>query len=203
MDKCHGNHYECKSGSVIKRRCHSCKCDFPLDDLAPCRNLCCGLLYCRKCLTSRYKYSRVKAANLPTFNWKCPVCTRRCFCSECINAGVAVQIQKAISKTKVQTSTWYRKKRIRRAKKVEQVDELDQLNQHHQVDMVEKRSESPSMDMSKASSSPSAKGAKIRNKNQELGDIRLVDVPNFSPKKDRDKDPLPSIGGKISFFMIF
>ena len=103
--------------NLVKFQCHSCKCESALELLVPCKNSCCGLLYCRKCLTSRYKYSRAKAANLPTLSWRCPVCTCRCFCDNCVETGATIQPQKVINKTKSTTGNWYRKKRIRKAKK--------------------------------------------------------------------------------------
>lgn len=104
-------------GNMMKLRCHSCKREAPLDCLVQCKSGCCCLLYCRRCLTSRYKYSRAKAANLPTAHWKCPVCSNRCHCETCVSEGYALPVHKTISK-KTAAASWYRKKRIRRNRKV-------------------------------------------------------------------------------------
>ncbi len=105
---------DCKDG-VLKLRCHSCKCDCPAEQLVPCRSPGCKLFYCRRCLTSRYKYSKTKSANLPTMSWKCPVCCHRCYCETCISAGVSAPPEKVIYKPKSTVGTWYRKRRIRKS----------------------------------------------------------------------------------------
>jgi hypothetical protein len=184
---------------MIKRLCHSCKCDFPLEFLVPCRNTCCNRLYCRKCLTSRYKYSRVKASHLPTPNWKCPVCTRRCWCADCVNEGVPVKIQKAISKSKIITSTWYRKKRIRRSRKAHKSDQLEKLERHHQVVKVEKKCESLWSGKTRSCpiipfDDPLMKSPKLNL--QKEGKNRF-DAPSFTPWPSAYKNSLPPIGGKF------
>jgi hypothetical protein len=195
MEKNEESNFNHKEGIIIKRRCHSCKCDFPTECLVSCRNMCCKLLYCRKCLTSRYKYSKAKSANLPTLNWKCPVCTRKCYCPECVKAGLTVPpVQKVITKPKVQNCTWYRKKRVRKSRKAEQLD------QHHQVDKVGNVGLNLSMGKSKTYS-PSQQRIQtvgVTDQVQELGNMRLID-PSYT---NSSKENLPSIGS-IKFFYNF
>ncbi len=110
-----GHDGRCCNEAIVKLRCHSCKCDSNIDQLVRCRNPGCGLFYCRRCLTSRYKYSRAKAANLPTLNWQCPVCCKRCYCDTCVSVGLTVPPVKVVNKIKATASNWYRKKRIRKS----------------------------------------------------------------------------------------
>ena len=124
MDHSHsGRCHEPRFESVVKRRCHSCKCDIAEAFSVPCRADHCHKFFCQKCLTSRYKYSKAKAASLPSINWKCPVCTRRCFCLECINTGLVVRKRKAIYKRDMYTTRRRTKKRPRpRPKRKAQIE---------------------------------------------------------------------------------
>lgn len=108
------SHYRA-SEPLLKRRCHSCKCEAQIECLVGCRNPSCKLLYCRKCLTSRYKFSKAKASTLPTLNWRCPVCTRRCFCTECLTLGVSMPVQKVLGLHKNSRTARYKRKRIRKS----------------------------------------------------------------------------------------
>lgn len=69
---------------LIRPLCHFCKRLCSPDTFIPCKTPSCGRLFCHKCLTSRYKYSKAKVSRLPTPNWKCPFCTRKCACEDCI-----------------------------------------------------------------------------------------------------------------------
>ncbi len=98
---------------IIKRRCHSCKCEIDEELSVPCRGENCHLFFCQKCLTSRYKYSKVKAASLPSLNWRCPVCTRRCFCEDCASSGNLPRRRKQLAKRNLYTIRRRPKKRPR------------------------------------------------------------------------------------------
>ena len=99
--------------TVIKRRCHSCKQEFAESQSVACREDHCCKFFCQRCLTSRYKYSKTKAATLPSLNWKCPVCTKRCFCPDCIATGNVPKKRKAISKKASYTTRRRTRKRAR------------------------------------------------------------------------------------------
>ena len=71
---------EVDSGPIIP--CHYCKRSFNQKSLVGCKVKNCGNFFCRKCLTSKYKFSKQKANQLPTTTWKCPTCTCKCLCSE-------------------------------------------------------------------------------------------------------------------------
>ncbi len=98
---------------VVRRCCHSCGNDIAEALSVPCRGEQCHLVFCQKCLTSRYKYSRVKASSLPSINWRCPVCTKRCYCSECVKAGCIPKKRKLLSKKNPYTSRRRQKRRMR------------------------------------------------------------------------------------------
>lgn len=70
--------------NLVRPLCHFCRRLCSLDTSIPCKTPSCGKLFCHKCLTSRYKYSKAKVSRLPTPNWKCPYCTKRCACDDCI-----------------------------------------------------------------------------------------------------------------------
>jgi hypothetical protein len=81
---------------LVRLLCHFCKRFCLPDSFIPCKTPCCGKLFCHKCLTSRYKYSKAKVSRLPisplhgelrydrgvTPNWMCLVCTKKCVCEE-------------------------------------------------------------------------------------------------------------------------
>jgi len=98
---------------VVKRRCHSCKCEVAESLLVPCKMECCHKFFCLKCLTSRYKYSKAKASTLPSINWKCPVCTRRCYCNECVSAGNIPKKKKSQAKRNLYSVRRRMKKKVR------------------------------------------------------------------------------------------
>jgi len=60
--------------------CHYCNKKLSANSFAKCKVTGCGKQFCRKCLTSKYKFSKLKAAQLPTPLWKCPSCTFKCLC---------------------------------------------------------------------------------------------------------------------------
>jgi len=60
--------------------CHYCNKEFSSSSLSKCKIVECGKMFCRRCLTSKYKFSKLKAAQLPTPCWKCPSCTYKCLC---------------------------------------------------------------------------------------------------------------------------
>jgi len=99
---------------LSKLRCHCCKKMTSLDFLIQCKTSGCSFLFCHKCLTSRYKYSKVKVSSLPTAHWKCPVCARRCQCVNCIESGIAMPIKKKIMKRKRVIRCVRKKNRIRK-----------------------------------------------------------------------------------------
>ena len=68
---------------LIKLMCHCCKRFTSSEFIVPCKTPGCNLLFCNRCLTSRFKYSHAKADRLPTAHWKCPVCTHKCKCDIC------------------------------------------------------------------------------------------------------------------------
>lgn len=80
--------------------CHCCKLELTGDILVPCKSETCHHFFCRKCLTSHYKYSKAKTARLPSLKWKCPICKSRCYCDECINAGYSQKPKKQTPKPK-------------------------------------------------------------------------------------------------------
>lgn len=98
---------------VIKRKCHSCKCEVLEGNLVACQSECCHKFFCQKCLTSRYKYSRAKAAKLPSFHWKCPVCARHCYCDDCLASNNPPKKRRLIKKIKLYTNTRRKYKRAR------------------------------------------------------------------------------------------
>lgn len=65
-----------------RRFCHYCNYTGPPRFMVLCQ-VGCDLSFCRKCLTRYYKYSRTKCSKLPSVNWRCPVCTKKCQCEEC------------------------------------------------------------------------------------------------------------------------
>ena len=77
----------------VRNCCHYCKLPSPPRFLVPCK-IPCGLYFCRKCLIKYYKFSRVKCSKLPTANWKCPVCTIKCQCSDCRKSNSVQPIEK-------------------------------------------------------------------------------------------------------------
>lgn len=62
--------------------CHYCKLALAPRFIVPCK-VPCGRFFCRKCLTRYYKFSRTKCAKLPSATWRCPVCTKKCYCESC------------------------------------------------------------------------------------------------------------------------
>ncbi len=112
MSYCSSDHHKNYDfQGLVKRRCHSCKCEIAEALSVPCRSDHCHKFFCQKCLTSRYKYSKAKAATLPSLNWKCPVCTRRCFCIECEEAGLIAKRKKPVYKRDMYT---VRKRRVKK-----------------------------------------------------------------------------------------
>lgn len=105
-----------QSKGVIKSMCHCCKQTFSSDFIVSCKTECCGRIFCHKCLTSRYKYSRAKVSRLPTPNWRCPVCTNRCQCDVCVKAGVAISLKKKVIRRKNEICLIRKKKRKRKSK---------------------------------------------------------------------------------------
>lgn len=103
---------------LLKLICHCCKCTVPNELTVCCMTPGCNLFYCHRCLTSRYKYSYAKTAKLPTPKWKCPVCTRRCWCNECVQTGVAMPLKKSLNKNTTCVHQYRRKKRIRKGKRM-------------------------------------------------------------------------------------
>eukprot|EP00826_Nyctotherus_ovalis_P017707 TRINITY_DN1522_c0_g1_i6.p1 TRINITY_DN1522_c0_g1~~TRINITY_DN1522_c0_g1_i6.p1 ORF type:complete len:252 (-),score=-15.13 TRINITY_DN1522_c0_g1_i6:136-891(-) len=69
--------------NLARLLCHLCKRFCVPGSFIPCKTPCCGKLFCNKCLTSQYKYSKSKVSRLPTPMWRCPVCTKKCKCDEC------------------------------------------------------------------------------------------------------------------------
>lgn len=67
--------------------CHFCKLLLASRYVVPCKLLC-GQYFCRRCLTSQYKYSRQKCAKLPSRAWRCPVCTNKCGCESCKETAI-------------------------------------------------------------------------------------------------------------------
>eukprot|EP00824_Muranothrix_gubernata_P000166 TRINITY_DN1018_c0_g1_i1.p1 TRINITY_DN1018_c0_g1~~TRINITY_DN1018_c0_g1_i1.p1 ORF type:complete len:350 (-),score=4.31 TRINITY_DN1018_c0_g1_i1:13-1062(-) len=63
--------------------CHHCRQFIDKVNLAECQVKGCKKSYCRICLSSKYKFSKAKALQLPTATWKCPACTRKCSCQAC------------------------------------------------------------------------------------------------------------------------
>lgn len=100
---------------IVHLLCHCCKKSWISDYLVPCKTPFCGRLFCYKCLTSRYKYSKAKAARLPTPSWRCPVCTHKCHCEECQTGDFQIR-QKSIRKPKIKKFT-YRKRKINKYRK--------------------------------------------------------------------------------------
>lgn len=72
--------------------CHFCNKTGPSRFLVCCQSVC-DLSFCRKCLTRHYKYSRPKCAKLPSVSWKCPVCTRKYRCKECLQSTAILSIK--------------------------------------------------------------------------------------------------------------
>jgi len=103
-----------QSYQLNKLICHCCKMETSLDSLVLCKSSCCNLFFCHKCLTSRYKYSKVKVSKLPTPHWKCPVCANRCQCDQCIKAGITAPIKKKRMKRKEAARRLRRKRRVRK-----------------------------------------------------------------------------------------
>eukprot|EP00826_Nyctotherus_ovalis_P062694 TRINITY_DN9119_c0_g1_i4.p2 TRINITY_DN9119_c0_g1~~TRINITY_DN9119_c0_g1_i4.p2 ORF type:complete len:157 (+),score=4.96 TRINITY_DN9119_c0_g1_i4:247-717(+) len=99
---------------LAKAICHCCKLAPGSESLVPCKTAHCDRLFCHRCLTSRYKYSRTKVAKLPTVNWRCPFCADRCKCDECARSGRAAPIKKRTLKWKELTRHYYKKRRIRK-----------------------------------------------------------------------------------------
>ena len=62
--------------------CHRCSQIRPPRFLVACQNSC-GMYFCKKCLIRYYKYSREKCSKLPSPNWKCPACSKKCGCQKC------------------------------------------------------------------------------------------------------------------------
>jgi hypothetical protein len=104
-------HHRCCG--VVKRICHSCKCEADGELLVPCRAEGCHKFFCRRCLTSRYKFSKAKASHLPSQNWRCPACTRRCYCTECVLAGTKPKQLKPIKKLRTYVKRGHRRKKSR------------------------------------------------------------------------------------------
>jgi len=69
-----------------RRFCHYCTNTGPPRFMVLCQ-VGCDLSFCRKCLTRYYKYSRTKCSKLPSVNWRCPVCTKKCQCEGCQGAA--------------------------------------------------------------------------------------------------------------------
>lgn len=67
--------------------CHICREGKANDCIVGCKSGSCSKSFCRACLTSKFKYSKIKAANLPSPYWKCPACARRCVCAVCQAEG--------------------------------------------------------------------------------------------------------------------
>lgn len=99
---------------LTKLLCHCCKKEQAVEFLVPCKSPGCNLFFCHKCLTSRYKYSKVKVSKLPTAHWRCPVCANRCQCTECLESGVTIPIKKRMVKRREVARRFRRKKRIRK-----------------------------------------------------------------------------------------
>ena len=104
---------------LVKRICHSCKCETEGNFLVPCHAEGCHKFFCRRCLTSRYKFSKAKAAHLPSFNWRCPACTRRCYCADCVETGTKPKQHKPIKKLRVYVRRGFKRKRQRIKKSLE------------------------------------------------------------------------------------
>lgn len=112
---------------IAKFICHCCKKLISSELIIPCKTKLCKLFFCHKCLTSRYKYSKVKVSKLPTPNWKCPVCANRCRCKDCAQLGVVMPTKKPYSPILVKKKLIkpidvlncpYKRKRIRKDKDV-------------------------------------------------------------------------------------
>ena len=106
-----------QNNDIIKPVCHYCKKYNPTEFFVPCRSGCCKLFFCHKCLTSRYKYSHVKASQLPTPNWKCPVCTNRCYCDYCISHGISIPMKTK----KIHKQYYHKTKKIIKKKQEDKV----------------------------------------------------------------------------------
>lgn len=108
--------------NILKFICHCCKRTTTSENMVPCKTPGCDLFFCHRCLTSRYKYSYAKTAKLPTPHWKCPVCTRKCRCTECPPPLPSATVQALLGgKSLVEDNTCAhqqrRKKRIRKGKR--------------------------------------------------------------------------------------
>lgn len=103
--------------NIVKLMCHCCKKFTSSEFLVPCKIPGCKLLFCHKCLTSRFKYSHAKTATLPTAHWKCPVCANRCRCEVCIEKEVVVLNEKKPLRPNSTVPHSHRKKRIRKDKR--------------------------------------------------------------------------------------
>eukprot|EP00826_Nyctotherus_ovalis_P049818 TRINITY_DN6047_c0_g1_i7.p1 TRINITY_DN6047_c0_g1~~TRINITY_DN6047_c0_g1_i7.p1 ORF type:complete len:181 (+),score=0.83 TRINITY_DN6047_c0_g1_i7:135-677(+) len=79
--------------NIVKVLCHCCKRCSASSLMVPCKIPGCQLFFYQHCLTSRYKYSYVKAAKLPSPHWKCPVCTHKCRCVECPQPPPTLMVQ--------------------------------------------------------------------------------------------------------------
>lgn len=65
-----------------KPLCHRCARGPGPVPLIKCQKKGCELFYCRRCLTCACKYSKKAASALPTPDWECPRCRRRCTCKK-------------------------------------------------------------------------------------------------------------------------
>lgn len=63
------------------RQCHVCLRSTNHKNSSRCNNISCGLFFCMKCLTKKFKYSKDAANTLKrTPSWFCPVCKNKCIC---------------------------------------------------------------------------------------------------------------------------
>jgi len=124
---CSDSHHNHSPETMVKRICHSCKCEIGEAFAVPCRAEGCHKFFCQKCLTSRYKYSKAKAASLPSLNWRCPVCTRRCYCLDCIEAGLVVKKRKTVYKHDIYST---RKKRVRKKQRLKRDPQEESSSKH-------------------------------------------------------------------------
>ena len=101
----------------IKLMCHTCRKSFSSEFMVSCMTSGCNLMFCHKCLTSKFKYSRAKAESLPTTHWKCPVCSKKCKCNHCSRKtkGIQIPIKKAIVKPISAGFSPYHKQRIQKS----------------------------------------------------------------------------------------
>lgn len=116
--------------------CHYCKLLLAPRFIVPCK-VTCGRFFCRKCLTRYYKFSRPKCAKLPSATWKCPVCTKRCYCEGC-------------QANTISSNSKYKKKIKNPEKKKYKNDDILQRNlEHHEKMHHSKMSVAPSFDKTK------------------------------------------------------